>query len=633
MHQLQLVFKKKWAFFTAFLNTQRKDRVRYALFLVLTLYSFAFLSIFGVSQQISIPFDDYQPMLKSLFLVFGFLYILTGFFPLQEFYSKARVAVLAMTIWLTGYSYIYVCLPHTSHNIRILTNLYVRYYRSGIMFFLVLLILEFLLVNQHKNRVLFRIQQGAGFCLTFFLQLCPLVYVGYFMKYHSLFDDISLLSILATNVKEAREYLCSMFSGFQLAIFGGVLLVLLLISWNFSIREPKKKLHYTQFQQAVLSFCVFLMLFTLAHKGSAYFPLDIYAGLHRLDGGPMQAFNALKKNIQKNQQQIVLKNPEPLPKKLPGTVLLVVGETACRDYMPAFTPEYPWETTPWESSVKGTKGFYFFPQAYSCFSNTVMALSQALTSSNQYNHVPLGEAADLVSVAKKAGYHTYWFSSQGKGEVWDAAITTLANQADTRKWISWKHDGQLLELLKTVPKGKNNFIVLHLNGSHYRYRDRVPQPFAQSHSFSQVSAEEGSFDTSLSYTDEVLRQIYHHGRNHLNLQVMVYLSDHGENMKYKHVSHPFSFDMVRIPLWIYLSPAYRTTYPGVEEALQAHENTVFTNDLLFETVSGLIQAPTNCYDPLYDLSHPQYAITKDNARTMRGEYGIKEDPRLPMDAR
>lgn len=626
MQQLQLVFKKKCVHFSAFMKNREKDRLGSTLFLVLVLYSFAFLSIFGVSRQIPIAFQDYLPLGKSLAVVFGLVYFLTGIFPLKEFRSKARAALLAILSWLAGYSWIFFHLVHNPYNITMYTRLYVRYYRSGIMFFLFLLMVELLLANQKKNRLLLWIQQGAAFFLTFFLQLCPLVYVGYFMKYRSLFDDISLLSILATNVKEAGEYLRSMFSGGQLAIFACGLLLLLAISWKFSIREPRRKILYTKLQQAVLVFFVFVMFFTVAHKGSAYFPLDVYVGLHKLEGGPMYAFDALKKNIRKNQQQISLDKEKALPMKLPGTVILVVGETACRDYMAAFNPEYPLETTPWESSIRRTDGFFFFPQAYSNFSNTVMALSQSLTSSNQYNNMPLGESVDLVSLAKKAGYHTYWFSTQGKGEVWDAAITTLASQADTRKWMPWKHDGQLLELLKMVPADQNNFIVLHLNGSHYRYRDRVPKKFAQDHTFSQVPKEEGEFDTSLAYTDEVLQQVYQYSHKHLNLQVMVYFSDHGENMKYKHVSHPFTFDMVRIPMWIYLSPAYRRAYPATGKALQAHENTVFTNDLIFETVCGLIQAPSNHYNPQYDLSHPAYAITKDTAKTMRGEYSIQEDP-------
>lgn len=268
------------------MKNRGKDRLGSTLFLVLVLYSFAFLSIFGVSRQIPIAFQDYLPLGKSLAVVFGLVYFLTGIFPLKEFRSKARAALLAILSWLAGYSWIFFHLVHNPYNITMYTRLYVRYYRSGIMFFLFLLMVELLLANQKKNRLLLWIQQGAAFFLTFFLQLCPLVYVGYFMKYRSLFDDISLLSILATNVKEAGEYLRSMFSGGQLAIFACGLLLLLAISWKFSIREPRRKILYTKLQQAVLVFFVFVMFFTVAHKGSAYFPLDVYVGLHKLEGAP-----------------------------------------------------------------------------------------------------------------------------------------------------------------------------------------------------------------------------------------------------------------------------------------------------------------------------------------------------------
>lgn len=242
------------------MKNRGKDRLGSTLFLVLVLYSFAFLSIFGVSRQIPIAFQDYLPLGKSLAVVFGLVYFLTGIFPLKEFRSKARAALLAILSWLAGYSWIFFHLVHNPYNITMYTRLYVRYYRSGIMFFLFLLMVELL--------------------------LCPLVYVGYFMKYRSLFDDISLLSILATNVKEAGEYLRSMFSGGQLAIFACGLLLLLAISWKFSIREPRRKILYTKLQQAVLVFFVFVMFFTVAYKGSAYFPLDVYVGLHKLEGAP-----------------------------------------------------------------------------------------------------------------------------------------------------------------------------------------------------------------------------------------------------------------------------------------------------------------------------------------------------------
>ena len=53
--------------------------------------------------------------------------------------------------------------------------------------------------------------------------------------------------------------------------------------------------------------------------------------------------------------------------------------------MSAFTPSYPFQTTPWQSQIEKSSSFIFFPKAYSNYPNTVMALTQALTSANQYN--------------------------------------------------------------------------------------------------------------------------------------------------------------------------------------------------------------------------------------------------------
>ena len=61
----------------------------------------------------------------------------------------------------------------------------------------------------------------------------------------------------------------------------------------------------------------------------------------------------------------------------------------------------------------------------------------------------------------------------------------------------------------------------------------------------------------MAYTDYVLEKIFSYARENLNLQAMIYFSDHGENMKYRHIADPLKFDMLRIPLWVYLSPQYK----------------------------------------------------------------------------
>ena len=106
---------------------------------------------------------------------------------------------------------------------------------------------------------------------------------------------------------------------------------------------------------------------------------------------------------------------------------------------------------------------------------------------------------------------------------------------------------------------------------------------------------------------------------------MVYLSDHGEDMKYTHTASPFLFNMVRIPLWVYFSPDYQRNNPNLINGLKVHKEAFFTNDLLFETLSGIMNAQHNSYEDIYDLSSNNYMITKDNALTMHGKKRIKDD--------
>ncbi|WP_337937970.1 sulfatase-like hydrolase/transferase [Acidaminococcus timonensis] len=171
-----------------------------------------------------------------------------------------------------------------------------------------------------------------------------------------------------------------------------------------------------------------------------------------------------------------LDSPQP---SLPGSIVLVLGESACRDDMSAFS-NIPINTTPWEKSLRQNPNFFFYHQAYSNFPNTVMAVTQALTSTNQYNKKPLKYAVDIMTLAKKAGYETYWISTQEQSSVSDAGITVIARQSDHQLWIKGP-DEDILHSLAQIPAGKKNFIVLHLMGSHFRYDHRFPQAYVEKH--------------------------------------------------------------------------------------------------------------------------------------------------------
>ena len=85
---------------------------------------------------------------------------------------------------------------------------------------------------------------------------------------------------------------------------------------------------------------------------------------------------------------------------------------------------------------------------------------------------------------KKAGYHTSWFSNQGLVDSADTPITLVADTSDTKDWVCLnntkpQYDGELIEYLKKVDPNKNNFIILHLMGSHDNFQNRYPPNLTQ----------------------------------------------------------------------------------------------------------------------------------------------------------
>ncbi len=330
---------------------------------------------------------------------------------------------------------------------------------------------------------------------------------------------------------------------------------------------------------------------------------------------------------------IQLTSASPLPQECPGTVIMVIGESASRNYMKAYTPDLPYDNTPWLEQCTQDPDFTVFQNVYSCWTQTVPVLEHALTESSQYNDKQFFESVSVMDIAKKAGYETYWFSNQGTYGQDDSAITLVAQTADHAQWtnnsyeLSDQYDESLLPLLKNVDPTKNNFIVLHIMGSHIYYNNRYPASFEKWNTDGTVTSEDAYANSTL-YTDYVLSQIYQYARENLHLQAMLYYSDHGEDANISHNPDVFKYNMVRIPMFVYLSPDYRQAFPTQARTLKSHAQQFFTNDMIYDTVAGLLQAPSNHYEACQDFSSPDYAFTRDTLTTMMGQRRLRDDPYL-----
>jgi heptose-I-phosphate ethanolaminephosphotransferase len=332
------------------------------------------------------------------------------------------------------------------------------------------------------------------------------------------------------------------------------------------------------------------------------------------------------------------------------TFVVVIGESHSRNHMSAYG--YVRETTPWLDRLAEEEGLLLFEHAYANHTHTVQALSLALTEANQYNGKAHYRSASLIDLARQAGFSTAWISNQVAFGIWDNVITALAETADRyvrlnkhvgRTVQTNVHDGEAVDALRQVAaaldEGGDNLIVVHLMGSHARYCERFPETFAvfneaDSFLFGRLAADVAfreridCYDNSVVYNDHVVGGLFEEARRIANLAGFFYFADHGEAVVsgQGHNSAVFSHEMTHTPMYVWLSDAYRSARPERVEELRRRRSAYFTNDLVYDTLVGLLGIETPFYDPRGDLGSKHFSLELSGARTLHGERPLHEDP-------
>lgn len=491
--------------------------------------------------------------------------------------------------------------------------------------------------------------------LNLFFWIIPLVELIYYcMTWHCL-SPASLMAIYLTNWHEAIEFIRAMI-GIPTAI-------LICAGIGFFLRLAYKS-HKNLVSKLVISKKKFLAA-TVALIGSLsaliyYVPQTSMAGLYKT----VTDYAAQTQLYSKNRAERLADLKIDTENDLNGTIILVIGESASRDYMHAYNPEFPFENTPWLDSklektfppvklpddakindeykaennntaylTRAQGKFIIFENVYASWTQTVPVLQRALTEQSQYNEKEFFESVSIVDVARKAGYKTYWFSNQGRYGEFDSAITLVAKTADISEWtddsfdFSELEDEILLKFFEKVNPNEKNFIVFHLMGSHIYYNSRYPRRFKKwvTKDGTGMMLAAPSYANSILYTDYVLSKIFDYAEQNLNLQAMIYFSDHGEDLEISHNPDVFRFEMLRIPMFIYISPEYERILPKRASTLENNRKQYFTNDMFYDTFCGIINAPSNRYDEGQDFSSDKYRFTRENLTTMLGQHKITED--------
>lgn len=523
--------------------------------------------------------------------------------------------IVALSWILTGPYFNYYTLSQS--NTIYLSNIYDIY--VGLYIFSLLLCAHMLLLRFLPSRL----TAGIMTVLQFLTLLVPAVQWIYFALYHSCITNSGALLIYQTNPAETWEYLHSLGYGLVGLVAAGIgILFFLFFRAN---ARPLSFLHTKWAKIAAPLLSLLIMAPSVYVMGSEIFPECFPIRLF-LDTRDYMNRAALYETNHSDKfaglQAVQLHAPDH-----PNTFIVVIGESETRTLMHAYNPSHV-ENTPWLTSERKNPNFTLFNNAYSCVWYTVPVLEHALTESNFYNDKKFNESISIIDMAKKAGYKTYWFSNQGSIGVADTPITLVANTCDVADWTDKdlkesQHDGVLLDFLKKVDPNEKNFIVLHLMGSHIEYRNRFPEEFNRFQD-GTINAK-ADFDNTVLYTDWVLSQIYSYAHDNLNLDAMVYFSDHGSNPQEGRKPDETGFTVLRIPMFCYLSDDYISRNPQIAKTLKDHQDSFFTNDLEYEFICGVLNMQSPNYDETYSLASPKWSLQRQDLVTRFGKTSLMDD--------
>lgn len=531
----------------------------------------------------------------------------------ERFFSKHWLLAHGLIFW----EYLYIFVQVVFINAGALGQIYENEIFLGSYGAIGFIFLQYIQENYVRNKfwaVFLDVPKAA-------LTLIPVITVIHWLIYGYNITFEEMTAVQQTSFREAAEWLMV-----YVGVLPAIVLALCLCAemWFFYIlRQHSQKNEYTILGSALRN-KYFVMAFAVL---AFYYPIKIIAdsdwtGQYVHAAVYAKNISQYMENIDAKSAGIGFDEPDMISTK-PHTVVVVIGESANRDKLHVYNEDYQYADTPWMEQNKLDEKFIFFSNAYACQSMTLQVLEQALTEKSAYNDADLLEAMNFVDIARAKGYKTYWITNLSGGDA-GSFFAMIASRTDYLLREPAKYDDNMLKFLADINPQENNLVIFHGNGSHACYKDRYPQEKAV---FDDGSVE-SEYADSIRYVDDFLKQIYDFGVENLNLQFMLYFSDHGENLKTGHGPSDKDFAKVRIPVMIYTSQEYMQNNPDMHNALYQHKDNFFTNDMMYNTICGMLKARSQFYDAKEDLSSSDFAYQLQDLLTFGTKARVADDPDL-----
>ena len=308
-----------------------------------------------------------------------------------------------------------------------------------------------------------------------------------------------------------------------------------------------------------------------------------------------------------------------------NTVVWVIGESSTKYNWSLYG--YDRQTTPLLDSIQDE--LLVFDNINAAAPTTVPAFERMLTPATIKKPELWKKEPNIIQIAKKAGYHTYWISNHTTDA--HSGITYIfAKHADENYMTNrgkargeGSYDASVLPAYKKAladPYDKK-LILVHLLGSHPAYNFRYPKEYAKfTETFDDKTAKELSdkgidkwaigfrnlYDNSILYGDYIRYTLLKLLQNSKDAKhsSWLYHPDHGEDVCHhnnfsghnKNVKEQWEIPMV---FWSYMP----------QEA-DIHIN--YRLDIINSTILGLLHIQTRYYNPSDDI----FSLQRSNVPSM-----------------
>lgn len=474
------------------------------------------------------------------------------------------------------------------------------------------------------------IWEALKIVIIIFSSLLFLFEMGVFYEYQMFLTNRTFSVLLQTNSEETKEFLQEIFSvKFIFSIFGlmitmGIIPYILYYLFFYMIMNEK-------FLFIVRTIIVFSFLYFMQgnfpKKFSRYYS---YLSIIRIGREWLIAMKRERENEMALGKINQVKTELIEKKEIVNTVVLVIGESASRNYMRVYG--YSLDTTPFFAEEEKLGNLIAFSDVISPDSLTNLVVPSIMTTKNYEEEKEWYSCQNMITIFKKAGYRTYWISNQPKNENIGRVFSNLADVSffgEEKRIDDEGYDDILLkEGLPLIGKEEKRFVVFHLIGSHNSYVKRYPK----SHTFfykediykikdEKIKQYIAEYCNSIRYTDFILKQIIEYFKKENTL--LFYLSDHAEEMYESrnlrgHSGENGSRYMVEIPMAVYSSKEFQRKNKILwESMLEKKDNPYMSDDIIHSIMfsSGVIsdayQEERNIFSNNFVSSRKRMYLGKD----------------------